>query len=218
MASDHNSDIGPPPQHQGFISALVYKILRYADRPWRAAFVVIIIVLGATGYIIYDQSTKIIELIASQKRPTTLRSSIELAEVISDIFPSSSGSVDAVAIWAVNLGSNTAQYRVGRRRDGTPWIFNPPVVQWIHPKINTAMLAKLMRGDSACAMAYEFDGALSGFLVADGIKYVCYIPEPPSNTEIIIGFVVLGWRTVPLDHLVLSALAVVHQYTPRIVR
>jgi hypothetical protein len=201
--------------------SIIQSVLGYVDRPWRALFILVILLVGGAGFFVYEHRADIVQawLQRSQQPGTlTIGSEAELSNVIDDMFVNAASTgVDAIAIWSVDIGGNRAALKIGKRSDGTPWKITPTVLQWVHPEVNTPMLTRLFKGESSCDDPRQYSGTLSGSLIAEGFVYICYTPEPPNNKDVIVGLVALAWRTKPSEQLVRSALTAVLQETDRIV-
>lgn len=198
----------------GFIATLVEKVLGWVDRPWRALFILALVLVLGIGYSVYDHRADLIRVFtAPSTGPVVLRSS--LADVIIGLFYTT--TADAIAIWAVDVGANRADLKLGYRRGSELWEAHPAHLQWITEQTDPKVAAKLFRGEAVCDNPAALKGVLSAFLISDGMNYACYVPEPPSSTEVAVGVVVLAWRSEPESGKLRASLAAVQAQTNRII-
>lgn len=199
----------------GFIGSLLDKLLAYVDRPWRAIFILVLVLVLGIGYTVWESRTELVRVFTTHgpTRPLTLRS--DLGVVITGLFYGT--TADAIAIWAVDLGANRADAKLGKRRGGELWEAHPAHLQWVTEQTNPEVVTKLFRGEAACDNPTALRGVLSEFLASDGMTYACYIPEPPSSSEAVVGVVVLAWRIEPEPGKLRASLAAVQAQTDKII-
>ena len=197
-------------------SGIVRAILGYVDRPWKALFITVVVVLLGLGWLVHERPEYLKEIVDRGRSPLHLRSDADLVGTIDYFF--AGFNVDGVGIWEANLAANLLILRVARLRDGTPWKIGPSPTSFAGADKDKRILIALIRGEPACADPKTLPSAIAKSAVASGMVYLCYVPEPPSHLHMTAAMVVLGWKTAPSAPLVDAALAVVEQSTKHILR
>lgn len=198
----------------GFVGALVDKLLAYIDRPWRAIFVLALILVGGIGYTVYENRSDLLRVLVAHGPPAPVSLRSDLGAVLTSLLITT--SADAIGIWAVDLGANRADLNLAQRRNDGAWPA-PEHLQWVTEYTDWTVKTKLFNGEEACGEPAALGGVLASYLATDGMIYACYVPEPPSRSEPTIGVVVLAWRTAPDARDVRRAVAAVQAQTEKII-
>lgn len=202
----------PNGRRNGLVGTVLDRLLGYADRPWRAAFILVLLLVCAIGFALWEERAAFLRLL-SRPEPTALRS--DLVPVVANLLAKT--TAEGVAIWSVNLANDIGQLVLARRRNGEVWQVQPTVLAAIHEQTHVGMLSKIIRGEPACVDTHETLGPVGQFLVADGMFWMCLIPEPPSSTELLIGLVMLSWKTDPSRAYTDQAIGVARSMTDQII-
>jgi uncharacterized membrane protein len=186
----------PPPlpdeRHQGIVERLIARLLGYMDRPWKVVAVVVLLILFGVGFGLWEARHEIIPRLF-KGGPVALKSDVsgELDDIIAHT------SADLVVVWAVDPANNTMRLIDARQRGGGAWVFTPRRLPAIEAGSVADAIAKLNRGVTVCVDPAQRSTALQRRLAADGIRWDCATPVPPSHAEPLIGVLYLGWKTVP---------------------
>ena len=186
--------LGEPPGERahGAVERIVGRVLGYMDTPWKAVAVAALLILIGFGFGLWEIRQEIAGLFRTSG-PVTIRNDVsaELDEIIANT------SVDLAVVWAVDLANNTMRLVDARQRGGGAWSFTPRRLPAIEAGSNPEAIAKLGRGASMCADPTTLRSVLQRRLAADGIRWDCAVPVPPSHAEPLIGVLYLGWKNLP---------------------
>lgn len=197
----------------GLITKILDRLLSYADRPWRAIFVLILVVLIGFGYLAWHERQALLKLL--ERRSSEEHLSADLGAVISTLFYTT--TADAVGIWSVDLRTATTEFVVGRRRDLTEWRIMPKTLRAFTETSNPQVTAHLLRGESTCLEPPSMHFPVAEALTQDGMKSACLVPEPPSRTSLLIAVLILAWREKPPQSVSDAAVSAVLRETAKIV-
>ncbi len=190
----------PPP---GGITGILGQILKFIDAPWKAAVVVLLFIVGGTGWIFYQHRDDIIEDWLTPSSPA-----LKVADVPKalDKLIEETGA-DLVQIWEVDLGSNSQRFIAARRRDkAQPEIQTPRRLPIIITTSDAKTLVDVLSGNPVCHDITESGSPLARRLVTNGMKRGCGIPIPPTS-EAFIGAIYLAWSTPPAANVEYEAVS-----------
>jgi hypothetical protein len=202
-----------PAKNGGWIGGLVGRLLNYADRPWRALFILALILISGIGYAAYQEREALLRVLLHKPPVKPVLRTAEIDNVVTGLFYST--TADAAAVWAWHSGDNTVEYLVGKRRDGQKWEITPKVLLGFSER--SGPVIKLLHGEAVCVDPTGLASLLSQALTKDGMHKVCYVPEPPSKTQQLVGFVVIGWQSDPGEAIAEGAVSSVLRQTDNIV-
>jgi hypothetical protein len=200
-------------QQSDRLTSLIDHVLGYADRPWRALFVLALIVICGGGLFAYTERAELLHLLHGSA-PVQLRA--DLGPPVDELLRQT--TADMVAIYSIDLGSDTAEYRIGRLRRGGPWTMEPRVLPAIHKGSDPEKVALILRGTPSCFGSATGTGLVSRELAKEGLQYVCLVPVPPSAREMLIGLVILAWHTPPGAEVAEAATRATERDTGNLVR
>jgi hypothetical protein len=159
------------------------------DRPWKAVFIAVMLVLAACGWVAYEKRNEILEAWLTPSSPE-LRSDL-VPEALTKL--STETSADLVQIWAVDLSSNSQWFLGARRHDGErPVIPSPRRLPIIVHTSDVKALISVMEGHPTCVDLEATGSPLARRLNDRGMKRGCAIPIPP-NPESFVGVIYLAW-------------------------
>ena len=169
------------------------QLFNYLDRPWKAAVVITLFVIGGVGWVAYEKRDIIIENWMTPSAP----------ELKTSLIPDALGilttetSADLVQIWSIDLPTNVQQFYAARRHDGERPVI--PVPRRL-PVITTASSAKalvdVLAGHPICVDLDVMGTPLAERLATRGMKRGCAVPIPP-NAEALVGIIYLAWMNPP---------------------
>jgi hypothetical protein len=180
---------------KGTAAGIVDRVLGFiGDKPWKAAFVVVLIVLCGFGWVAYEKRDEILEAWLTPSAP----------ELKTDLIPealaklSSETSADLVQIWAVDLASNSQWFIAARRHDGDrPVIPAPRRLPIIVHTSDVRALINAMEGHPTCLDLEKNGSPLARRLADRGMKRGCAIPIPP-NPDSFVGVLYIAWSAATL--------------------
>jgi hypothetical protein len=172
---------------------IVDRILSYASTPWKAATIVLSILIGGIGLVVYENREDVVEKLLSSSRPVLNAAEVPAAL---DKLAADSGA-DLVQLWAVDLGTNSQSFIAARRRDeGVPVVPTPRRLPIIVEVSDIGALTRILEGNPACVELAAMGSPLVKRLAERGMKHGCAIPIPPSAQHF-IGIIYLAWLIPP---------------------
>lgn len=182
---------GLPPG--GGFTGLVGQLFAYIDRPWKAVVVVVLLVVGGVGYVLYEQRD---ELLESWMTPSEV--SLKVTEVTPSLEKlTQDTSADLVQIWSVDLGINAQRFLGARRHDGDrPVIPDPRRLPIIVHSSDLRIITEILEGHPACLEMTKQGTPFAARLADRGFTFGCAIPIPPGPSAF-VGMIYLAWVTRP---------------------
>jgi uncharacterized membrane protein len=179
--------------HGGIVERVLGRVLGFMDRPWKAVAVIALLIVLGVGFGLWEARHEIIPRLFKDVRPLALNSDVsgELDDIIANT------KADLVLVWAVDLANNTVRLIDARQRGGGAWVFTPRRLPAIEAGTDPDTVAKLSRGTSVCADPAQRSSLLQRRFAADGMRWDCAIPVPPSHAQPLIGLLYLGWKERP---------------------
>jgi len=173
------------------MSDLITRLFDYVDRPWKIAAVVILVVVGIAGWIVYEKRDELIEAWL-----TPVVATLKVDEIPAAL-EKLAGEADLVQIWSVDLPSNTQKFMGARRRDGErPVIPSPRSLPIITQVSDARSLVTVLDGTPVCVDITARGTPVARRLADRGIKRGCAIPIPPGP-ETFVGVIYLAWAIPP---------------------
>lgn len=204
----------PAKSRNGIVGAILTFFERWMDKPWKALFVLAAVLVGGIGFVAYQEREALLKVLLHKQPAKAVMRTASTSATLTGLFYTT--HIDAASIWALNLHDNTAEYLTGRRRDGTPWLITPRILKLFTESSNPAITKKLLQGEPVCADPAQSRMLLGQALVDDGEQWVCFVPEPPTSTELLVGYVLLGFKDKPSEAVADAAVAAVLKQTDEI--
>lgn len=174
-------------------SGIVSALLAYADRPWRAVVVVILLILGGAGWVAYEHRDAIIEAWLTPDAPALLTALVPQA--LDNLVVET--SADLVQVWSIDLISNSQTFFAARRADHErPVVPTPRRLPVITSASDARTLVALLDGAPVCVDINTASTPLVERFANRGMKRGCAVPIPP-NSEAFVGVVYIAWVTPP---------------------
>ena len=201
---------GPPPR--SFLDDLIGRVLGYMDKPWKAAAIVVLIVVLGIGYAAWVERRVLTAWLAPPAGPMVLKSDVsgEIDDLINH-------KVDLVMVWSIELARNTATYVEGRQRAGGVFRFDPDQLPAIGDATDPAALAKLLNGQPWCDGIPRHGTPFGDRLLGAGMTAMCIVPVPPSPVELLVGIIVLAWKSKPNPAYEAAAVGLAKNHAARMV-
>lgn len=180
-----SDDPGPT----GTVGGIIDRVLRFIDRPWKAAVVVVLLVLLGAGFLIYDKRDVLFEAWLTPSM-TELRRG-DVPEALNKL--TTETDAELVQIWEVELASNSQWFLGARRHDGErPVIPSPRRLPIIDHTSDVKRLVDVLEGYPVCVNLSLEGTPVARRLAERGMKRGCAIPIPP-NPETFVGVIYLAW-------------------------
>jgi hypothetical protein len=188
-------------------SGLIGQVLGYIDKPWKAAVIVLLLVVGGAGYALYEKRDVILEAWLTPSA-AGLKTD-DIPDALEKL--SADTGADLVQIWSVDLPSNSQTFIAARRSNGErPVIPNPRRLPVIVTVSDVQTLVDVMAGHPVCLPVTEHGSPLARRLAARGMKWGCAIPIPPSPDSF-VGVIYLAWQERPEQSISDLAVGVARQ-------
>src|SRR4029077_18965998 len=178
----------------GHVAGIVDRVLRFIDAPWKAAVVIILVLIIGFGWVAYEKRDELFEVWLTPDTPGLKASEISpaLGKLVTET------DADLVQIWAVDLSSNSQWFLGARRHDGErPVIPSPRRLPIIDHASDIRKLVDVLEGHPVCVDLEVTGTPVARRLAERGMKRGCGIPIPP-NPESFVGVIYLAWST-PTD-------------------
>lgn len=169
------------------------QLFAYVDRPWKVVAVILFLIFGIAGYIVYDKRDLLIE---SWMTPDAVGLKLDEVPEALDKLAEESGA-DLVQIWSVDLPSNSQTFIAARRKDKErPVIPSPRRLPIVVHVTDLKVLVDVMEGHPVCVPVVMTGSPLARRLAERNLKYGCAIPIPPNPTAF-VGVIYLAWEERP---------------------
>lgn len=181
----------PPPPAEGR-TRLVEDLLNWVNTPWRAGFLLILMILGATGYGLWSVRVELADHVLKNQPAPHLKPDAfpKLAQRLID-----NSDADLVLLIEVDFPSDHVQSVDGRLKGDADWRPRPAPRELLESGVDVRQLADLISGKAVCAsLAGQGDGARAD--VALGMVWRC-VAGVPAVFGVFVGAVETAWRTPP---------------------
>jgi hypothetical protein len=190
------SDPKQPTPEKLTLATVFDRLLAYASTPWKAAVVIILVIVGGLGYLLYLERASIADAIlhnADKTAQLNKRAFINDApRLLRDT------RADYAMLVALALADNVMTEEAGIDTDGNHWIPTTGPQQILTPASSMPVLVRFLSDDVVCmdtAAAVNLD---SRMLASKGYSRICFVGVPPI-LGVSAGGLVLAWRTRLLE-------------------
>jgi hypothetical protein len=175
-------------------TGLLGQVLAFIDKPWKAAVVVVLFLVGGAGWAIYEKRD---ELFESWLTPDAATLKTDAVPAALDKLVEDTGA-DLVQVWAVDLSVNSQRFIGARRHDGErPVIPEPRRLPLIVRATDLQVLVDVINGHPACAdLTLAAPSPVVHRLAERGMRRGCAIPIPP-NPAAFVGVIYVAWQKAP---------------------
>jgi hypothetical protein len=184
------SDPPPQPPPSAGITGLLDRALAFAaGGPWKAVFIIALIIVGGGGFIIYEKRDELLESWLVPSTPQlidTAEITLEVEKLIAE------NDIDLVQVWKV-VGSNQ-QFIVARRKDGErPAIPEPRTLPIMDRESDPKHVAAVLAGYPRCLDLKVEGTALARRLADRNYNRGCAVAIPPDGGQV-LGIMYLVWH------------------------
>jgi uncharacterized membrane protein len=178
----------PPPS--GGITGLLDRALAFAaGGPWKAVFIIALIIVGGGGYIVYEKRDELLENWLTPSAPQLVETNeivLEIEKLIAE------NDIDLVQVWKV-VGSNQ-QFVAARRKDGErPVIPEPRILPIMDRESDPKNVAAVLAGYPRCLDLTTAGTALARRLADRNYNRGCAVAIPPDGGQV-LGVMYLVWH------------------------
>jgi hypothetical protein len=186
-----------PPSRRDYSGAagILAAVLAFIDRPWKVGALVVLMIVGGGGYVLYEQRAQIAQAVLARRVTPHLD-----LQAFAKLAPGIVRDAHAygVLLLEVRLGDNVAIVRDGLDRDGRVWIPLGGPHPAISESTDPAMLVKFLRNEPVCFDVSAGTPNAEGAAAATRFRItrLCMIEVPPIF-GIMCGALVIGWQEPP---------------------
>lgn len=172
------------------------KILHYADSPFKLFAIIIMSVLGFSGYLLWHHKDIIIDTYQEhQKLPEIAEGRID--DAVTHLFKHTNAQV--VAIFKVNpILDNRILYRSYTREGRDKTVEGLDVGLFTSNINNNRDVVALMSGEIPCGEYLQAQSEVGLWYIEKGMRYGCRVSIPPEAGRF-IGQITVGWDNKPDD-------------------
>jgi hypothetical protein len=182
---------------QGTAKDTVLGILSYIDSPFKLGVVILLAVLGFTGYFVYQhQEVMIGAYLRSKERPTMNADRYEPAARL--ILKTTGATVVIIFTVDTILGKRIVERAY--LADGTRYKdFDGYDVGLFTKNIhNNNDIIRLMANEVPCSEYPQAQSEIGLWYKSIGVNYMCRISVPPDQNQF-IGQITVGWKEKPVE-------------------
>jgi hypothetical protein len=170
-------------------TGIVDRVLHYADRPWKVAAIIILVIVCGISWVIYEKRDELFEVWLTPDTPEL--KTADIPDALSKL--ATETDADLVQVWAVDLSSNSQWFLGARRHDGErPVIPSPRRLPIIDHTSDVRKLVDVLEGQPTCVTLEPTGTPVARRLAERGMKRGCAIPIPPSPDSF-VGVIYLAW-------------------------
>jgi len=166
------------------------RLLTYADAPWKAGVIIILVIICGLGYLIYLERGTIADAVlhkvnnqAELDSPAFLRDADRLLR---------DTRADYALLIELHLIDNIIIDRVGVDRDGNRWIPSSGAQQALVPESSMPIVVSLLANEVVCVDTDRTFNDDMKMLATKGYKRLCMVMVPPI-LGVSVGGLVLAW-------------------------
>jgi hypothetical protein len=181
---------------QGNAKDTLLGVLGYIDSPFKLGVVVLLALLGFSGYMIHQNSAFLLAAYDKNKGIPKINPS-KLDETASFLIKQT--KADMVAIYEVDVMLNTRHLLRAYTKDGRDKSHDGLDVGMLSQnQDNNADLLSLYGGSIPCGGYTRAQSVIGLWYLQQGITFTCRI-SVPETPGIFSGQITLGWKTPPTD-------------------
>lgn len=187
------------------------RLLSFMDRPWKAAVVLIFVVVLGTGYALWERRAEIAEAILTRTVSPRLEPQ-RFKAVALDLLRET--DADAVMLIGGDLNKNSATNIAGYDREGRPWLSTTGARPILFNDFPVVWLIRFLAGQVICLDLSDGGDEMEAELRL-GIRRTCLAPIPPFE-NVLVGGLWAGWKVPPGYQAEAHAQVVMHQAATRL--
>ena len=181
----------PKPEEKLTPATVFERLLAYADKPWKAVVVVVLVVVCGFGYLLWDQRARLADMVLHAPYTKPALDIARFARDADTLLRDTRG--DVAVLIELHLVDNISIDRIGFDRDGNRWVPIDGPQQAIAPDGSTAMIARFLRNEVIC---FDTQGAVTEearALLASGYTRACLVSVPPI-IGVGVGGLLVAWK------------------------
>ena len=181
---------GRPPSG-GMVSGLIDRVLNYIDSPFKLAAVVVLAVIGLTGYFVWERRVELAEAIIEDWTNPHLKAEVFTSKFATQLMTDTRADLSVLA--EVSLKTNLIKDIGGFARNDPGWIPPSNPRPLFYAARDPQLLISLIEGHPTCRDIDPTDGEEQHMLLRLNMKRRCYIAVPPLLASL-AGGLMLAWQ------------------------
>jgi hypothetical protein len=197
------SDKAPAPEEKKLTAHTVFeRLLTYADRPWKAVVILVLVIICGIGYLVWTERARIADAV--------LTSANDRARLDELVFLNDGPRLlrdtraDFAMLVEVDVNDNLMTDRLGVDTDGNRWVPSTGPQQMLQPNSSMPILVKFLANEVFCVDTSGLINEDARVLAAKGFTRVCLVSVPPI-LGVGVGGLIVAWRQTPLPAAELRA-------------
>ena len=181
----------PGPGNDLSVMGVIDRVLAFMTSPWKAGAMIILLIVCAALYILYDQRARIADAVLTR--------SVQ-AEINQEAFIEDAPRLlrdtraDMVLLVELQLSDNLMTDRVGIDPDGNRWVPSTYPQQALMPSSSMPLLVMFLANQVICSNTSELVNEDSTALAAKGFTRTCFVAVPPI-LGVEVGGLLAAWKT-----------------------
>jgi hypothetical protein len=180
----------PPPDKLN--AATVFeRLLTYADRPWKAVVILILVIISGLGWMVWTERARIADYVLTNAHTHAALSDAafvsDAARVLRDT------RSDMVLLVEFQLSDNLMTDRVGIDTDGNRWVPSTGPQQALLPTSSMPFLVQFLGNEVVCSDTATAVNEDARALSAKGFERICMVAVPPI-LGVSVGALVAAWK------------------------
>lgn len=171
-------------------TGILDRVLAFiGEKPWKALFVLVVLLLSAFGWVLYQKRDQLFEAWLTPDTPELKTAMVpDALEKLTQ-----ETNADIVQIWAVDLAANSQWFLGARLHSGErPVIPSPRRLPIIVSSSDVRALIAVLEGTPTCLPLEASGSPIARRLEERGMKRGCAIPIPPGPQSF-VGVIYLAW-------------------------
>jgi hypothetical protein len=179
----------PPRRELTGLAAIVDRVLFFLDAPWKLVALIVLMIFGVAGVVVYEQRDELLEAWLTPSSPELRTDAVP--EALAELATSTDAAL--VQVWAVDLASNSQRFLGARRHDGErPVIPSPRRLPIIDHTSDVRKLVDVLDGHPTCVDLGPEGTPVARRLYERGMRRGCAVPIPPT-AESFVAVIYLSW-------------------------
>jgi hypothetical protein len=171
------------------------RLLSYADKPWKALMVLLLVIIGGLGWIVWTERARIADYVLVRAHEHAVLNDKAFVDDAVRLLRDTRG--DMVLLVEFQLTDNLMTDRVGVDTDGNRWVPSTGPQPALLPSSSMPMLVQFLANEVVCSDTAEAVNEDARALAAKGYARLCMVAVPPI-LGVGVGGLVVAWRTAPL--------------------
>lgn len=171
------------------------RLLHYASSPWRAAFVIVLLIVCGFGYLIWTERVRIADAILTGTDIRARLDELAFLEAAPKLLRDTRS--DYAMLVEADLTDNLMTDDIGVDADGNRWVPSHGPQQMLQPSSAMPILVRFLANEAVCSDTASLVNEDATVMAAKGYTHVCLVAVPPI-LGVHAGGLVVAWKMPPL--------------------